>query len=81
MSASDHLHGKQFWHGSPVNFKSGDLIEGNRSVHGVAFATDDRERASAYGDPYEVEPVNHDDVKQVHEGSWEFTSPSGWKVK
>jgi hypothetical protein len=74
------FHGKRFWHGSPVSFNSGDLIESNRSVHGVAFATDDFERASAYGVPHEVIPMNPDDVKQVFEGSWEFTSPSGWKV-
>lgn len=80
MTAKDHLHGKQFWHGSPSKFNPGDIIEG-RSVHGVAFATDDREKASAYGDPYEVEPVDPTDVKQPYEGSWEYTSEAGWKVK
>lgn len=81
MGASDHLHGKQFWHGSPARFESGDIVEGNRSVHGVAFATDDREKASAYGEPYEVEPIDHTDVKQPYEGSWEYTSKAGWRVK
>lgn len=81
MSASDHLHGKQFWHGSPARFESGDIIDGGRSVHGVAFATDDREKASAYGDPYEVEPIDANDVNQPYEGSWEYTSKAGWRVK
>lgn len=83
MAASDH-HGPQFkgpfFHGSPAKFEPGDIIEGNRSVHGVAFATNDRKKATAYGQPYEVEPINPDDVKQVHEDSWEFTSPSGFRV-
>lgn len=70
-----------FFHGSPARFESGDIIEGNRSVHGVAFATDDREKASAYGEPYEVEPVDPSDVTQPVPGEWEYTSKAGWRVK
>ncbi len=71
MAASDHLHPTLF-HGSRQQFKPGDTIqpvteatykERGYSTPMPAFATENLNRARAFGHVYEVEPHDWRDVE------------------
>jgi hypothetical protein len=95
MAASEHISGKQFFHGTNAELEEGALItpkhsksmlpEHLREVH----ATDNPKHARFFGkNVYEVSPINHEDLwgpqkmdRYDNEPKMnEFTSRSGFKV-
>ena len=96
MAASDHLHPKLF-HGSKSVLKPGDTVkpvteetyrEQGYACPVPAFATENLNRARAFGHAYEVEPHDWRDVETeedegegAEEGDYAYLShEKGYKV-
>lgn len=82
---SHRVLGPQFFHGSDRHFEVGDIIDPRHSSSDIdeAHATNDIRWASSYGGMlYEVEPVDHHEKVNEHEGVEHWVSRrGGWRVK